>query len=89
MIPPSGMALAAITVMLWIIWSDTIRKRRSSPGLYALRIALYLIVGIVFVMNVFRYPEQFDTTARVLAGATAAVGLFGAAYFTRRLVRRV
>jgi len=89
MIPPSGMALAAITVMLWIIWSDTIRKRRSAPILYAVRIALYLIVSLVIVMNAFRYPRLFDTTARVLAGLTAAVGLFGAAYFTRRLVRRV
>ena len=89
MIPPAGMALAAITVMLWIIWSDTIRKQRSSPVLYAVRVALYLIVGALFVMNAIRYPRLFDTTARVLAGLTAAVGLFGAGYFTRRLVRRI
>lgn len=88
MIPPAGMALAAVTVMLWIIWSDTIRKRRSSPILYTVRIALYLIISGVFVMNAFRYPRLFDTTARVLAGVVAAIGLFGAAYFTRRLVRR-
>ena len=89
MIPPTAMAFAAITVMLWIIWSDTIRQRRSSPILYAVRIALYIIVSAIFVMNAFRYPQLFDTTARVLAGITAAIGLFGAAYFTRRLVRRM
>ena len=89
MIPPYAMALAAITVMLWIIWSDTIRKGRSSPVLYAVRIALYVIVSALFVMNAIRYPQRFDTTARVLAGLTAAVGLFGAGYFARRLVRRV
>jgi low affinity Fe/Cu permease len=88
MIPPAGMAVAAITVMLWIIWSDTIRARRSSPMLYATRVALHLIVSAIFVLNVFRYSGQFDSRARVLAAIAAAVGLFGAAYFTRRLVRR-
>ena len=89
MIPPTTMAFAAITVMLWIIWSDTIRKRRGSAILYAVRIALYIIVSAIFILNAVRYPQLFDTTARVLAGITAAIGLFGAAYFARRLVRRV
>lgn len=89
MIPPSGMALAAITVMLWIIWSDTIRQKRSSPILYAVRIALYVIISAILILNMVRYPRLFDTTARVLAVFAAALGLFGAAYFTRRLVRRL
>jgi len=83
------MALAAITIMLWIIWSDTVRKRRSSAILYAVRIALYVIVSAIFILNAVRYPRLFDMTARVLVGLTAAVGLFGAGYFTRRLVRRL
>jgi len=83
------MALAAITIMLWIIWSDTVRKRRGSAILYAVRIALYVIVSAIFILNVIRYPRLFDTTARVLVGLTAAVGLFGAGYFARRLVRRL
>ena len=83
------MALAAITVMLWIIWSDTIRPRRGTGMLYAVRIALYIIVSAIFVLNAIRYPRMFDTTARILAGVTAAVGIFGAVYFARRLVRRV
>ena len=29
-IPPAGMAIAALTVMLWILWSDSVRSRRSS-----------------------------------------------------------
>jgi hypothetical protein len=83
------MALAAITVMLWIIWSDTIRQKRSSAILYAVRIALYIIVSAILILNMVRYPRYFDTTARVLAVVAAALGLFGAAYFTRRLVRRL
>ena len=89
MIPPTGMAIAALTVMLWILWSDTIRKKRSSQALYAVRVALYLIVTALLVMNRFRYPYLFSPSATVLIAVTAIVGLFGAFYFGRRLVRRV
>jgi hypothetical protein len=88
MIPPAGMAIAALTVMLWILWSDTLRARRPAPILYAVRIALYLIMAGVLILNRLRYPYLFSTSASVLVGLTAAVGVFGALYFGRRLVRR-
>ena len=88
MIPPAGMAIAALTVMLWILWSDTIRARRSAPVLYAARVALYLIMAAVLVLNRVRYPYLFSTSATVLVGLAALVGVFGAVYFGRRLVRR-
>ena len=89
MIPPGGVAIAALTVMLWILWSDTIRRRRSRPALYAVRVALYLIMTALLVMNRIRYPYMFSTSATVLIVITAFVGVFGAFYFGRRLVRRV
>ena len=89
MIPPAAMAIAALTVMLWILWSDTVRARRPSPILYTVRVALYLIMAAVLVLNRFRYPWLFSTAATVLVGLAAFVGLFGAFYFGRRLVRRV
>jgi hypothetical protein len=88
MMSPGLMAIATLTVMLWILWSDTIRARRPSQILYTVRIALYLIVGFVLVLNLVRYPRIFDTTDRVLTIVAAAVGLLGAAYFARKLVRR-
>jgi len=87
MISPAGMAIAAITVMLWIVWSDTIRSKRSSQILYAVRIALYLVVSGVFVLNLVRYPRMFGGTARVLCVVAIVVGVAGAGYFARRLVR--
>jgi hypothetical protein len=75
--------------MLWILWSDTIRSRRSSPALYAVRIALYLIMAALLVVNRIRYPWLFSTSTTVLIVLTAFVGVFGAFYFGRRLVRRV
>jgi hypothetical protein len=89
MIPPTGMAIAALTVMLWILWSDTVRARRPTPVLYAVRVALYLIMAAVLVLNRLRYPRMFSTGASVLVAVAAMVGLFGAFYFGRRLVRRV
>jgi hypothetical protein len=89
MIPPVGMAIAAMTVMLWILWSDTIRKRRPSAILYAMRVALYLIVSGILILNMLRYPDQFSGSARVVAVLAVVIGVFGAGYFARRLVRGV
>jgi len=87
MIPPAGMAIAALTVMLWLIWSDTIRPRGPSV-LYALRVALFIIVAGILVLNRVRYPFLFSTTATVLVVLVALVGAGGAVYFARRLVKR-
>lgn len=88
MISPSGMAIATITIMLWIIWSDTIRARKPTPILYAVRIALFLIVSGVLLLNVFRYPRIFSGGSRILTVVAIAVGLAGAVYFARRLTVR-
>jgi hypothetical protein len=88
MMNPAAMAVVAMTVMLWILWSDTVRARRPTPILYALRIALYLIVTGILILNLIRYPDVFAGSARVLVIAAVLVGLLGAGYFTRRLVLR-
>lgn len=88
MIPPIGIAIAVMTVMLWIMWSDTIRARKPSPILYAMRIAFYLIASGVLVLNMIRHPHLFAGTARVFAIMAVCVGVAGAAYFARRLTRR-
>lgn len=88
MIPPAGMAIAAITVMLWILWSDTLRAKKPSPILYAMRVALYLIVAGVLILNMYRYPWLFLGATKVLAILAAVIGVLGAAYFAVRLVRK-
>jgi hypothetical protein len=82
------MAMATITVMLWIMWSDTMRARRPSPILYAVRIALFLIVTGVLLLNMVRRPDLFHGGARALTIVAAVVGVVGAGYFARRLTRR-
>jgi hypothetical protein len=88
MIPPTGMAIAALTVMLWLIWSDAVRSARSPAVLYAVRVALFIIVAGIFVLNRIRYPFLFSPAATVLVVVVALVGAGGAVYFARRLVRR-
>lgn len=88
MISPSGMAMAAITVMLWLIWSDNVRPHRPAPILYALRVALFIIVAGVMVVNMVRHPASFAHGARPLAVLAIVVGIFGAWYFARKLARR-
>jgi hypothetical protein len=88
MIPPTGMAIAALTVMLWLIWSDTIRKARTPAVLYAVRIALFVIVAAILVLNRIRYPFFFSPTATTLVVLVAVVGAGGAAYFARQMTRR-
>ena len=88
MIPPAGMAIAALTVMLWILWSDSVRSRKPTPILYAVRILLYLTMAALLIGNRIRYPQMFSTSASVLVVVTALVGVFGAVYFGRRIIRR-
>lgn len=88
MIPPAGMAIAALTVMLWILWSDSLRTQRPTPILYVIRIGLYLTMAALLVINRYRYPWLFSTTSTVLVILAALVGVAGAVYFGRRLVRR-
>ena len=89
MMSPAGMALAAITVMLWLLWSDSLRGRKPAPILYAVRIALFLITSGVLLLNLIRYPDVFAGTARALAIGAVVIGIMGAVYFSRRLTRRV
>ncbi|MDQ6802138.1 MAG: hypothetical protein M3041_15040 [Acidobacteriota bacterium] len=88
MIPPAGLAIAALTVMLWILWSDSLRSRKPTPVLYAVRVLLYLTMAALLVTNRIRYPRMFSTSASVLVVITALVGVFGALYFGRRMIRR-
>ena len=88
MISPVGMAIAAITVMMWIIWSDSLRSGRRTPILYTIRIGVYLVISGVFVLNLVRYPRMFAGTARVLSVVAILIGIVGASYFARKLVRR-
>lgn len=88
MIPPAGMAIAAITVMLWILWSDTLRKRGGSRVIYAVRIVSYLAMALVLVMNTIRRPDLYGGGSKALVAVAVVVALTGVIYFGRKLAGR-
>jgi len=53
-----------------------------------MRIALYLIVAGVLILNMVRYPWLFLGATKVLTIVAAVIGILGAGYFAMRLVRR-
>ncbi len=65
---PAGMAIATMTVMLWILWSDTLRAKKPSAILYTVRIALYLVVSGIFILNMIRYPAYFAGSVSMIDG---------------------
>jgi hypothetical protein len=89
MISPGALALTALTLMLWILWRDSLRSRRPSQIVFTVRIALFLIVSGVLLLNLIRYPYLYTTTAKAFTGLAALVGIGGAGYFGRRLVRGI
>jgi len=48
-----------------------------------------VIVAGILILNRIRYPFLFSATATTLVVIVGIVGAGGAAYFARRLVRRV
>jgi hypothetical protein len=88
MITPAMMAMAALVVMLWILWSDTVRRNRPSQILYTLRIGLFLVVSGILILNLVRYPHLYGGGTRGVTIVAALVGILGAGYFARRLVLR-
>ena len=88
-IPPWGLAIATLTVMLWIIWSDSVRVGRSHPIVYWMRVALYLAASGVLIANVLRHPVTFSPGIKALVVLAALVGVAGAVYFFRKAIEPI
>lgn len=87
----SAIPVAALTVMLWLLWSDSIRKRGASSLVYALRSGLYLSATAVMLFNLISRPGSFMYGGRTIAIVAVIVGFLGAVVFARKamMARRV
>jgi TRAP-type uncharacterized transport system fused permease subunit len=83
--PIEMMPLAALTVMLWLLWSDSIRRGKQLRLFYAVRLLLFAAVAGVVVYNVLKYPEMFGRTGKLMSWAAAVVGIIGVVFFFRKL----
>lgn len=77
--------LLALTVMLWILWSDSIRPTRPSRIVYSIRAVLFLAMTGVLIFNMIRYSALFSTGSRILVALASVVGVIGAGYFVRKI----
>jgi len=82
--PPWAVATAALVVMLWIVWSDSIRIGRSHPSVYFMRMVLYLATSAVLAVNLWRRAAEYSATAKGIAILAALAGVGGAVHFLRK-----
>jgi hypothetical protein len=83
-IPTTTFALGALTLMLWLMWSDSVRPRRPHAVVYIVRALLFLTAVGVLLYNVFAYPRTYTNSGRVLVAFVAVVGIVGAIFFVRK-----
>lgn len=83
--PIEMMPLAALTVMLWLLWSDSIRRGRQFRFFFAVRMLLFGAVTGVVIYNLVKYPEHFGRTGTFMSWVAAVVGVVGVVFFWRKL----
>ena len=76
--------LLSLVAMLWVLWSDSIRRGRTLAAFYILRMVLFLALAGVLLFNMFSYSGAYSTGSRVLVIFAALTGLAGAGYFFRK-----
>ena len=77
-----------MTLMLWIIWSDSVRPRRPSVIMYVFRIVMFATVVGLMIYNSIVYPRMYGGGIRVLIALASIVGIAGIAYFVQKLRAR-
>jgi hypothetical protein len=86
-VSPLVLALAGLLIMLWIIWSDSVRIGRSHPTIYWMRVVLYLAAAAALVLNMTRHLARFTLAAEVMTLLAALAGLCGAIHFLRKALQ--
>jgi hypothetical protein len=80
--------LLALTLMLWLIWTDSVRPQRASRIVYSIRSLLFLAISALLMFRMLENPGAYSTGAKVLMVVTGLVGVLGAGYFGRKVVVR-
>ncbi|HVR43827.1 MAG TPA: hypothetical protein VMS56_10340 [Thermoanaerobaculia bacterium] len=80
--------VAAITMMLWLLWSESLRPRPMPRQWYVFRAVIYLGIAATMLYNGWRYAWAFSTWNFVFIGTAVAVAVAGAAFFLRKAFPR-
>lgn len=85
MMPIEMMPLAALTVMLWLLWSDSIRRGKQLKVFYFVRMILFGAVSGVVIFNVIKHPDLFGRTGMIMSWVAAVVGVIGVVFFFKKI----
>ena len=80
--------LLVLTLMLWLIWTDSVRPARTSRVVYAVRALLFVAASVLVMYRLLQAPWYYSMTFRVVMVVASLVGLLGAAYFGRKVFPR-
>lgn len=80
--------VAAMTLMLWLIWSESLRARTMPRPWYAFRALLYVAMGAVLGYNAWKYGAGFERMNWVLIAVALVVACVGTVFFTMLAIRR-
>lgn len=76
--------IAAITMMLWLLWSESLRQRQMPRLWYFFRALLYVLIAGVMAWNGWRYGAVFTRWNWVFTAVAIVVAIVGAAYWVMR-----
>jgi hypothetical protein len=86
-VTPLALAIAALIIMLWIVWSDSVRIGRSHPAIYWMRVVLYLAAAGALLLNMTRHLSRFTAIAEIATILAALAGVGGAIQFLRKALQ--
>ena len=86
-VSPLALSVAALLIMLWILWSDSVRIGRSHPAIYWMRVVLYLAAAGALLLNMTRHLAQFTSISEIVTVVAALAGLGGAIHFLRKALQ--
>lgn len=79
--------LASIVIVLFLLWNDLLRRRRSAPVLLFARALMCLALGAVLIFNWMSFRAQAEDLPITFVLIAAAVALMGAGWFSYRGIR--
>ena len=86
-VSPLILAIAGLVIMLWIIWSDSVRIGRSHPTIYWMRVVLYIAAAAALILNMTRHLARFTMASEVMTIFAALAGICGAIHFLRKALQ--
>jgi hypothetical protein len=79
--------LAAMTLMLWILWNDSIRPAsRSHTLVYVIRAVIFVGVTVATLHNFIVHYEAYTAAATALVILASIVGVGGSIYLIRKAI---